>query len=80
MPDTDDTVLTLDTTDDDCGEIDFADMATTVRSAEESARVRDLRRRRDLAAGQAYNGALASGQTPAQARRAAKLARGAVVS
>lgn len=81
MPDADDnTVLTFDTTDDDCGEIDFAEMATTVRTPEESARVRDLKRRRDIAGGIAYDGALASGQTPAQARRAAKFAREAVVS
>ncbi len=68
----DNTVLTLD---DDCGEIDFKDMATTVRTPEESAEVRARRSRQDAAAGIAYNGALASGQTVAQARGAAARAR-----
>ena len=70
----DNTVLTLDTSD-DCGEIDFAEMATTVRTSEESARLRDLKRRQDIAAGIAYNGAMASGWTIAQARGAAARAR-----
>ena len=71
----DNTVLTLDTSDDDCGEIDFKDMATTVRTPEESAEVRARRSRQDAAAGIAYNGALASGQTVAQAKYAAARAR-----
>ena len=70
----DNTVLTLDTSD-DCGEIDFAEMATTVRTSEESARLRDLKRRQDIAAGIAYNGAMTSGWTIAQARGAAARAR-----
>ena len=70
----DNTVLTLDTSD-DCGEIDFAEMATTVRTSEESARLRDLKRRQDIAAGIAYNSAMASGWTIAQARGAAARAR-----
>jgi len=74
----DNTVLTLDTSDDDCEEVDFVERRTTVRTPEESARVRDLRRRQDIAGGEAYKGALASGQTTSQARRAAKLAREAV--
>lgn len=71
----DNTVLTIDTTDDECGEIDFAEMATTVRTSEESACLRDLKRRQDIAAGIAYKGALASGQTVAQAKYAAARAR-----
>ena len=74
----DNAILILDTTDDDCEEVDFVEMRTTVRTPEESARVRDLRRRQDIAGGEAYKGALASGQTTPQARRAAKLARESV--
>ena len=71
----DNTVLTLDTSDDDCGEIDFKDMATTVRTPEESAEVRARRSRQDAAAGIAYNGALASGYSVAYAKHAAARAR-----
>ena len=71
----DNTVLTFDTSDDDCGEIDFAEMATTILAPEAAARRRDLKRRQDIAAGIAYNGAMASGWTIAQARGAAARAR-----
>lgn len=56
-------------------EINFADMPTTTRTPEESAARRALLKRQDVAAGIAYNGALSTGKSVQEARRAAAKAR-----
>jgi len=56
-------------------EIDFADMTTTVRTPAEAAARKALQTRQDIAAGIAYDGAMASGLGVQAAKRAAAKAR-----